>query len=205
MRRPVRAHFVPVFAERPPRPYGKRAQKRAGFLIARQKRDLFCGLFGVGQIGLRQQLPRMIELLLKTGILLLQPALQRALAVTQLLCRVVDGAFPAGQQLHQRAADAGGVAVVRFHHRKAAFQLRLEKFPHRLVAADKRRKRILFGKHKAVFIANSDRLSDKVGVGAVLHRPLCRCGQRHDLFPGCPANQSYKERKLDPHKNFRQL
>lgn len=102
-------------------PNCERSDKRPDLLIPQQERNILGSHIRVGKIGLCQQLPCMVELLLKVGIFLLQLALQRAFAVTKLLCHIVNGTFSTGQQLHQGAADTGGVAVIRLHHRQAAF------------------------------------------------------------------------------------
>lgn len=110
------AILLSIFTDRLSRPDGERPKERPDLLIAQQECNILGGHIGVGKVGLCQQLPCMVELLLEVGIFLLQLALQGAFAVPQLLCHIVDGTFSAGQQLHQGAADTGGVAVIRLHH-----------------------------------------------------------------------------------------
>lgn len=56
---------VSVCVNRPPRPRGERAEKGADLLIPQQEGDILGGHIGVGKVGLRQQLPRVVELFLK--------------------------------------------------------------------------------------------------------------------------------------------
>lgn len=65
-----------VLTDRLSRPKGKGAEKRADLLITEQKRDILGGHVCVGKIAFRKQFPRMVQLLLKIRIFLLQLALQ---------------------------------------------------------------------------------------------------------------------------------
>lgn len=73
---------VSVCVNRPPRPRGERAEKGADLLIPQQEGDILGGHIGVGRVGLRQQLPRVVELFLEARVLLLQPALQPSFFAT---------------------------------------------------------------------------------------------------------------------------
>ena len=73
---------VSVCVNRPPRPRGERAEKGADLLIPQQEDDILGGHIGVGKVGLRQQLPRVVELFLEARVLLLQPALQPSFFAT---------------------------------------------------------------------------------------------------------------------------
>lgn len=61
-----------VLTDRLSRPNGERPQKRPDLLIPQQERHILRCHIGVHKVGLCQQLPCMIELLLEAGIFLLQ-------------------------------------------------------------------------------------------------------------------------------------
>ena len=109
----------PVTAYRLPRPHGERPQERTGVLIAQKIRNIFCPHIGTANIVFRQQLPRVVQLLLEVRVFFLQFPLQGAFAVPQLCGHIFNGALPAGQQLHQGTADAGGIGIVLYPSWKA--------------------------------------------------------------------------------------
>ena len=115
------------------------------------------------------------------------------LAGTELSGYVVDGALSAGQLLHQHASNAGGAAVICFHHRQASLQLRLEELPHGFVSTDERSEYVLFGKFEAVSVADGDGNSDKNSAGMVLHRLFYRCGQRHNFLLSRLADEANED------------
>ena len=59
---------LPIFTDCLTRPDSERLQERPDLLIPRQERNILGSHIGVGQIGLRQQLPCVAQLLLEAGI-----------------------------------------------------------------------------------------------------------------------------------------
>lgn len=90
-------HFIPILTYRLPCPQGKRPQKRASFLISKQKCNILGRHLRISEIRFCQQFSCVVELFLKIGVFLLQLSLERMFAVAELFRYVVNGTCTAWQ------------------------------------------------------------------------------------------------------------